>query len=70
VRQPWNFSPGDSARENEDYAVHLSEVGILELIITPDKIGGVIDSCGRLEIGPAAAGVTPNENSAGMREHH
>ena len=40
VRQPWNFSPGGSVRENEDYTVHLSEVGILELIITPDKSGG------------------------------
>ena len=40
VRQPWNFSPGGSVRENEDYSVHLSEVGILELIIVPDKSGG------------------------------
>jgi hypothetical protein len=39
VRQPWNFSPGGSARENEDYTIHLSEVGILELIIVPDKSG-------------------------------
>jgi hypothetical protein len=27
-------------RENEDYTVQLSEVGILELIIVPDKSGG------------------------------
>jgi hypothetical protein len=40
VRQPWNFSPGGSVRENEDHTVHLSEVGILELIIVPDKSGG------------------------------
>jgi hypothetical protein len=40
VRQPWNFSPGGSVRENEDYTVHLSEVRILELIIVPDKSGG------------------------------
>jgi len=40
VRQPWNFSPGGSMRENEDYTVQLSEVGILELIIVPDKSGG------------------------------
>src|SRR6201993_335940 len=39
VRQPWNFSPGGSARENEDYTIHLSEVAILELIIVPDKSG-------------------------------
>jgi hypothetical protein len=40
VRQPWNFSPGGSVRENEDYTVHLSEVRIVELIIVPDKSGG------------------------------
>ena len=40
VRQPWNFSPGGSVRENEHYTVHLSEVGMLELIIVPDKSGG------------------------------
>src|ERR1700745_1880662 len=37
VRQPWNFSPGGSVRENEDYTVHPSAVGILELIIVPAK---------------------------------
>ena len=26
-------------QENEDYTVHLSEVGILELTIVPDKSG-------------------------------
>ena len=45
VRQPWNFSPGGSVRENEDYTVHLSEVGILELIIVPDKSGGDVRAC-------------------------
>ena len=40
VRQQWNFSPPDSAREIEDYAVELSEVMVLELIIVPDKSGG------------------------------
>jgi hypothetical protein len=45
VRQPWNFSPGGSVRENEDYPVHLSEVGILELIIVPDKSGGDVRAC-------------------------
>ena len=40
VRQQWNFSPLDSAREIEDYAVELSEVMVLELIIVPDKSGG------------------------------
>ena len=45
VRQPWNFSPGGSVRENEDYTVHLSEVRILELIIVPDKSGGDVRAC-------------------------
>src|SRR3984885_12017750 len=40
VRQQWNFSPPDSAREIEDYAVELSEVMVLELIIVPDTSGG------------------------------
>ncbi len=40
VRQQWNFSPGGSVRETEDYAVHLSEVKTLELMIVPDKRGG------------------------------
>ena len=40
VRQQWNFSPPDSIREAEDYAVELSEVTTLELIIVPDKSGG------------------------------
>jgi hypothetical protein len=37
VRQQWNFSPSGSVRETEDYAVELSEVRILELIVVPDK---------------------------------
>jgi hypothetical protein len=37
VRQQWNFSPPDSVREVEDYAVELSAVTALELIIVPDK---------------------------------
>jgi hypothetical protein len=40
VRQQWNFSPPDSIREAEDYAVELSAVTALELIIVPDKNGG------------------------------
>ena len=42
LRQQWNFSPPDSVRETEDYAVELSEVKILELMITPDKSGGAV----------------------------
>jgi hypothetical protein len=40
VRQQWNFSLPDSVREVEDYAVELSDVTVLELIIVPDKTGG------------------------------
>jgi hypothetical protein len=40
VRQQWNFSPGGSVWENEDYTVHLSEVGTLQLTIVPDTSGG------------------------------
>jgi hypothetical protein len=40
VRQQWNFSPPDSIREAEDYAVELLAVTALELIIVPDKSGG------------------------------
>ena len=35
VRQQWNFSLPDSVREVEDYAVELSDVTVLELIIQP-----------------------------------
>ena len=37
VRQQWNFSQPDSVREIEDYAVELSDVVVLDLIIVPDK---------------------------------
>jgi hypothetical protein len=40
VRQQWNFSSPDSVREIEDYAVELSGVTMVELIIVPDKSGG------------------------------
>jgi hypothetical protein len=40
VRQQWNFSSPGGVREIEDYAVDLFEVGVLELIIVPDKSGG------------------------------
>jgi hypothetical protein len=45
VRQQWNFSPRGSVREIEDYAVELSEVAVLELIIVPDKSGGEARAC-------------------------
>jgi hypothetical protein len=37
VRQEWSFSSGGSVREIEDYAVELSDVQVLELLILPDK---------------------------------
>jgi len=40
VRQQWNFSSPGAVREIEDYAVDLSNVGVLELMIVPDKSGG------------------------------
>ncbi len=39
VRQQWNFSSPGGIREIEDYAVDLLDVGVLELIIVPDKNG-------------------------------
>jgi hypothetical protein len=40
VRQQWNFSSPGGVREVEDYTIDLVDVGVLELIITPDKSGG------------------------------
>jgi hypothetical protein len=40
VRQQWNFSSPGGVREIEDYAVDLFDVGVLELIIVPDKGDG------------------------------
>ena len=37
VRQQWNFSSPGATRETEDYAVNLSNVTLLDLIIEPDK---------------------------------
>jgi hypothetical protein len=40
VRQQYNFSPPDSARELEDYTVRLDGATVLELIVIPDISGG------------------------------
>jgi hypothetical protein len=40
VRQQWNFSPPETTREVEEYQVELSNVTVLELIITPNTSGG------------------------------
>lgn len=40
VRQQWNFSSPDATQETEDYAVDLSNVTVLDLIIEPDKQSG------------------------------
>jgi hypothetical protein len=40
VRQQWNFSPGGSTTESEDYVVDLMAVSILELTIDPDRGAG------------------------------
>jgi hypothetical protein len=41
VRQQWNFSPPETVNEVEEYRVELSDVIVLELIITPDVGGGM-----------------------------
>src|SRR5579863_3488306 len=43
IRQQWNFSPPDSIREIEDYALDLYEVTQLALIIVPDKNASVLN---------------------------
>jgi hypothetical protein len=40
VRQEWSFSPAGSVGEVEDYAVELSDVRVLEVLILPDKKDG------------------------------
>jgi hypothetical protein len=41
VRQQWNFSPPESAREVEEYQVELLGVTVLELVIEPNIGGGL-----------------------------
>ena len=41
VRQQWNFSPPETVWELQEYQVELSDVTVLELIITPDISGGM-----------------------------
>jgi hypothetical protein len=41
VRQQWNFSPPETVWELHEYQVELSDVTVLELIITPDISGGM-----------------------------
>jgi hypothetical protein len=40
VRQQWNFSPPETVREVQEYQVELSDVTVLELVITPEISGG------------------------------
>jgi hypothetical protein len=42
VRQQWNFSPPGTIREVEEYQVELSNVTVLELMITPNIGGGLV----------------------------
>ncbi len=39
VRQQYNFSPPDTAREIEDFAVELDGLTVLEILISPDISG-------------------------------
>jgi hypothetical protein len=41
VRQQWNFSPPQNVREVQAYEVELSDITVLELILTPDISGGM-----------------------------
>jgi hypothetical protein len=41
VRQQWNFNPPETIREVEEYQIELANVTVLELIVTPDKSGGI-----------------------------
>ena len=41
VRQQWNFSPPETVWELQEYQVELSDVTVVELIITPDISGGM-----------------------------
>lgn len=40
VRQQWTFSPDGATREEEDYAVELDGVDVLELAVVPHVGGG------------------------------
>ena len=52
VRQQWNFNPGGSTREVEEYGVDLNGVSVLELVIVPDKSGRpVFASVAEFQIG-------------------
>ncbi len=41
VRQQWNFSPPHTVREVQAYEVELTDITVLELIVTPDISGGM-----------------------------
>jgi hypothetical protein len=41
VRQQWNFSPPQTVREVQAYEVELTDITVLELIVTPDISGGM-----------------------------
>lgn len=61
VRQQWNFSPPESVQEIEDFAVELSEVTTLELVIVPDKSGGTARaSLASLCVAVKCAGAAPS----------
>jgi len=41
VRQQWNFNPPQTVREVQAYEVELTDIIVLELIVTPDISGGM-----------------------------
>jgi hypothetical protein len=52
VRQQWNFSPGGSTTQTEDYRVELPGVSVLELNINPDvRSSGAVASLSEWRLG-------------------
>jgi hypothetical protein len=50
VRQQYNFSPPDTTRETEDYAVNLPGVKAFDLSIVPDISGDGFASLAKLQL--------------------
>lgn len=68
VRQQWNFSPGGSAEEVEDYRVDLPAVIELELLVTPDIAGGEsYASLAELRVASPPELIRPEEGDCGQR---
>jgi hypothetical protein len=51
VRQQWNFSPPQTAREIEDYQVDLASLKVLELVIVPTLAVELVRVARKLVVG-------------------